>query len=357
MKGVFTFLLMGTAGYASMAFGQSYSVFAAASLRETVTRISRNFEDLHPNAKVSLNFGGSQQLAAQIRQEAHADVFLSAGFEPLASIKSLTDSLRVFALNRLALVVPASDHANHEFRDLERFTRLVVADKAVPVGHYTHLMLDKAQKGLGSAWRSRVERAIVSREQDVRSVLAKVELGEADAGIVYTTDVLAAKGKVRAIPIPAEFNIEANYPVIAMNGNGMEFVNFLLEDGSQGVLTEAGFASPYRPSRPVIVTISGRVVQIDAAKLRSLPLKSFTLIEGNVIQPYKGFDLRALLRSAKGKTMLVTGADYNHASPEVSVALKNGFFLVPMKDGNLEALIPGQPNNDRVRWVRSISIR
>ncbi len=223
---------------------QTLNVFAAASLKEAAGKIARQFEVEHRGFHVVLNFAGSQQLAAQIRNGAEADVLLSAGFEPLKNLEYRQKSLTIFATNRLAMVIPISASGSHSFSDISSLRRIVIADRRVPAGSYTLKMLDKAERLYGLAWRRTFEQKVVSREQDVRSVLAKVMLGEADAGFVYETDWVASKRKVRLLEIPTTLNVLAEYPAVAITANGELFTHMLREPRAQKILTSYGFGSP-----------------------------------------------------------------------------------------------------------------
>jgi molybdate transport system substrate-binding protein len=113
-------------------------------------------------------------------------------------------------------------------------------------------MLGKAQRDLGSNWVARFHANIVSKEQDVRAVLSKVELGEADAGIVYTTDVATAKGRVRMVPLPNRYNILAEYPAVLLSTSSAaelakQFMRFLFEPEAQAILKRHGFGLPIPP--------------------------------------------------------------------------------------------------------------
>lgn len=225
---------------------QTFNLFAAASLKESATEISKAFQKAHPGVVVSLNFGGSQQLVAQIAQGAPVDVLLSADAEALAHLQYDKTSLRIFATNKLAVVTPAGDGKIRRFQDLGSGLRLIVADAHVPVGHYTDLMLTKAQRTLGQAWVAKFKSSIISKEQDVRAVLSKIELGEGDAGIVYVTDTLAAKGKVRTIAVPDRLNVAAEYPAVLFSDSAnaelaKQFIRFLLGAEGQRILKSHGF--------------------------------------------------------------------------------------------------------------------
>lgn len=235
----------------ALSAAQSLNVFAAASLKESATEIAKAFEKKHPGVKISLNFAGSQQLAAQVRQGAPVDVLLSAGMEPLKSLEYDRSSLKVFASNALVIVVPAGSGNIRNLKDLSNGCHLVVADRHVPVGSYTEKMLDKAAKAYGLVWRKQFEANVVSREQDVRAVLAKIELKEADAGIVYMTDAKSARGKVDPIYLQKEFNVTAEYPAVSLKGSAhstlaKEFMRFLSQGEATFILSNHGFLMPAR---------------------------------------------------------------------------------------------------------------
>ena len=234
-----------------VARAETLTVFAAASLKESFQTLSRQFETAHPGVRVVLNFAGSQRLASQIKLGASADVFASAGPEPMKSLSIPEKEWSWFAENRLVIVVPAGKAGLRSLKDLARPMKLVMADKKVPVGTYANAMIDSASKKLGAKWASDVRANVVSYEQDVRSVLTKVELGEADAGIVYASDAVGARGKIATIKIPDAFNPTARYPAVAL-GNptpsrlAREFVLSLLDSKSQATLCRFGFESPHR---------------------------------------------------------------------------------------------------------------
>jgi len=192
------------------------TIFAAASLREAFTELSHTFEHAHPQAHVVLSFAGSQSLRAQIEQGAPADVFASADEKHMAALEKAqrVRAPRVFVNNDLVLVVPLSKARTlRTLADLPKAERIVLGSPEVPAGNYAAQMLERARRGLGADFRARVEAQVVSREPDVRQVLAKVALGEADAGIVYRTDALTATDRVAVVNIPIEYNVVARYPI------------------------------------------------------------------------------------------------------------------------------------------------
>ena len=221
---------------------EDLTVFAAASLKEAATKIASKYQATHPNSHILLNFGGSQQLAAQIRNGAKVDLLMSAGFEPLKGLKGIGKP-RTFATNSLVIVSNPKGLAIQSLKDLPCSERLVVADGRVPVGHYTELMLDKVSRDLGTAWKAQLLEKVMSREQDVRAVLTKVEIGEADAGIVYLTDAKFAGGKVRLTKIPDRWQVTANYPLLSFSALGRSFADYVLSPVGQSVMDSYGFGS------------------------------------------------------------------------------------------------------------------
>ena len=220
------------------------TVFAAASLTNAFTDIAHLFETQHPGTKVTLNFGGSQQLAAQILESAPADVFASANAEQMKRVVEgslVSGKVRVFSTNRLAIAVaPGNPKRITGLADLSRSDLLVVlAAGEVPAGRYAREALKKA----GATVSAR------SLETDVRSVLSKVALGEADAGIVYNSDIVAAGTSVSAVEIPAEQNVVASYPiaVLAHGSHGdaaTELVHAVLSGPGRSILARFGFGAP-----------------------------------------------------------------------------------------------------------------
>lgn len=221
-------------------------VFAAASLKEPLSEIGREYERSLPGLKVQLSFAGSQTLAAQIQNGAPADVFASAAAKNLRDVDYERSTEIVFAKNRLELAVRRGLEGVTSVRDLSKVRHLVVAHPSVPVGAYTESFLAKAGKQYGESWGREVESRVVSHELDVKAVLAKVKLGEADAGVVYASDVASARGQVRGVTIPNVLNKEAVYPVAVLRGaaharDGRLFVRYLLSPPAQRALKRHGF--------------------------------------------------------------------------------------------------------------------
>lgn len=229
------------------------TVFAAASLTDAFTAIAEDFEAAHPGVTLAFNFAGSNQLATQINEGAPADVFASANQTQMTNAVESgridAGTPAVFATNRLVVVYPADNPGNiGSLQDLTvPGTIVVLAAEAVPVGQYSLEFLDKAtaDPAFGETFREDVLANVVSYEENVRSVLTKVSLGEADAGIVYTSDLVGVED-VSSLDIPDELNLVAEYPIAVLNdsANGdmaAAFVEYVLSDAGQATLAGYGF--------------------------------------------------------------------------------------------------------------------
>lgn len=223
---------------------EELQVFAAASLTDAFTQLGRHYERQHPGVRVVFNFAGSQQLIQQLAQGARADVLATADGSQMeaAAREGVVRPARIFARNRLLVVMPPDNPGRvKRFEDLARpGLKLVLADKNVPVGAYTAQMLEK----VSPAFRKAALANVVSYEQNVRAVLAKVALGEADAGVVYVTDARAQN--VARIEIPDQLNPVAVYPIAPtarpLNARlADEFVRFVRSPAGQKILLDFGF--------------------------------------------------------------------------------------------------------------------
>jgi len=218
------------------------SVFAASSLTDAFTDLAEVFEAAHPGIDVRLSFAGSQTLRLQIEGGAPADVFAAADAEHMYALESqeLVEAPRVFAYNGLAVIVPLDNPARiEEFAGLAAADRLVIGAPEVPLGRYTREMLAR------TSFTDALMEHVVSEEANARQVRAKVELGEADAAIVYRTDALASD-RLRMIEIPARVNVRTEYLVAvtkrAEHREAAEaWVQFLGSDEGVGVLRARGF--------------------------------------------------------------------------------------------------------------------
>ena len=231
------------------------TVFAAASLTECFNSMAAKYSIGRPGVSFSFNFAGSQQLAQQIAQGAPVDLFVSANLKQMGEAAKSgrvdTSAMKVFACNRLVVVYP-KDNAGGiwTLSDLSRpHLKIVLADKAVPVGQYSLDFLDKCARSasLGPGYREGFLGNVVSHEENVRAVLSKVALGEADAGIVYTSDVSErARNDVGTIDIPDSLNVVATYPIAPILDSrfvveAKEFIAFILSGQGREILSRFGF--------------------------------------------------------------------------------------------------------------------
>ncbi|MEV6118613.1 molybdate ABC transporter substrate-binding protein [Streptomyces sp. NPDC052109] len=220
------------------------TVFAAASLKESFTTLGKEFEQQHPGTKVNFNFGGSDTLAASITGGAPADVFAAASPKTMAIVTDKKDAVgtpATFVRNQLEIAtLPGNPDKVSSLKDLTKSgLKVVLCDKTVPCGA-------AAQKALDA---SRLKLTPVSYEQDVKAALNKVELKEADAAVVYKTDVKSAGGKVEGVEFPESAEAINAYPIVLLKNApnaqaARAFVALVQSAEGQKVLSEAGFLKP-----------------------------------------------------------------------------------------------------------------
>ncbi len=223
---------------------KTLTVYAASSLTSAFTQIGKDFEELHPGVTVKFSFAGSSDLVAQLQQGAPADVFASADSANMdkAVEGDLVSGEPVdFASNTLEIAVPPDNPASiSSFADLAKpGVSLVICSADVPCGAAAQQVATIAKQKLTP----------VSEEASVTDVLAKVESGEADAGLVYVTDVLAAGDKVTGIPFSESSQVVNTYPIASLSSSGdgelaQQFVDQVTGTDGQKVLTDLGFAQP-----------------------------------------------------------------------------------------------------------------
>ena len=242
--GLIAILLAACAGQRAPAAptASTLTVFAASSLTDAFTRIGADFQTAHPGTTVHLTFAGSSTLAAQIQQGATGDVFASADqatMQRLVDAGLVSGSPSIFARNRLQIVVaPGNPRHIGGLADLSQAGLVVLlCAPSVPCGRYATQALHAAGVTVTPA----------SQEADVKAVVSKVALGEADAGIVYVTDVKAAGAGVQGLDIPARFNVTADYPIAVLQDSqqaalARAFTNYVLAGGQQ-ILARDGFAA------------------------------------------------------------------------------------------------------------------
>ncbi|GHJ44089.1 molybdate-binding protein [Catellatospora sp. TT07R-123] len=220
------------------------TVFAAASLTESFTKIGKDFEAAHPGTKVTFNFGGSSALATQITQGAPADVFASAS---PATMKTVTDAGDadgtpvVFVRNQLVIAVPKGNPKG--VNTLKNLTKpglkVALCAEQVPCGAAAKKAVDAAGLKLTP----------VTLEQDVKAALQKVRLGEVDAALVYRTDTMAAANDVDGIEFPESAKAINDYPVVLLKdapnkAAAQAFLAYLQTGPAKAVLNAAGFQAP-----------------------------------------------------------------------------------------------------------------
>jgi molybdate transport system substrate-binding protein len=231
-------------------------VFAASSLTDAFNAIAEDLEAANPGLDLVFNYAGSQALVTQLSEGASADVFASANTTQMdAAVDAgvINGDASIFAQNRLAIVVPKDNPAGiTSFADLGKDgVKLVLAAEDVPVGQYGRQAICNAGADtatFGDSFVDNVSGNIVSNETNVKNVLAKVQLGEADAGIVYVTDVTSdVAADVTLIDIPDTVNVIAQYPIAAVNDGDEQsadaFISYLLSDDGQATLESFGFQS------------------------------------------------------------------------------------------------------------------
>ncbi|MFB9908892.1 molybdate ABC transporter substrate-binding protein [Allokutzneria oryzae] len=223
---------------------RTVTVFAAASLKESFTELEKSFEGSHPGVDVRISFGGSSDLAQQIVNGAPADVFAAANtstMDTVAKSDLIDGRSEIFAVNTLRIVVPKGNPKGvKSLADLTKpGTALVLCAPQVPCG--------AATKQVAAA--AKLTFTPVSEEPDVRSVLGKVGAGEADAGLVYVTDVLSAPGKVEGVDFPESADAVNEYPLALLKKSkqaqlAREFAELVRGQAGRDVLARAGFGPP-----------------------------------------------------------------------------------------------------------------
>jgi iron complex transport system substrate-binding protein len=322
------------------------TVMAAASLTESFTEIGDMFTAANPNVTVQFNFAGSQALAQQITQGAPADVFASANNKQMqvAVDGGFVDEATVttFVKNQLVVIYPIDNPGKIEsLKDLANpGLKLDFAAKEVPVGEYSLSFLDKAAESAdyGAAYKDGVLANVVSYEDNVKAVLTKVSLDEADAGIVYSSDVTGdAATKVGILDIPTDLNVVATYPIAALKDApspeyAQAFVDMVLSAEGQAVLQKYGFRAPETAAAAGPITVVDaldRTVTLDAVPQR-------------------------IVVTGKGLFMI---ADAIYAFPEagqrivaINSTLQNADAFLPMIDPNFgdKAVLDGDAGAEQI---------
>jgi len=373
---------------------QTLVVFAAASLTDAYEAIGTAFEAANPDVEVLFNFAGSSTLAAQLDQGAPADVFASANPQQMtAAIESgrIVEPVQTFARNRLVLIVPADNPANIQSLDdlANPDLRLILAAPAVPVRTYIHALLARLvdEPAYGTAYRDAVLNNVVSEEPNVRQATAKVVLGEADASIVYQSDVTPdIANDVLIFAIPNTLNTIATYPIAITDNTdrpelARDFIDFVLSDTGQDILTAWGFITVRIPPLPDTLTVpTDGTLRVDGQVLAPLTLTADALREDFTARQkdaYTGVLLWDLINAAQPNLdvtvpddelsmfIVITGAAGDQvvvAWAEIDPTLGNQPVMIAYADADGQPLPDGPqlivPTDRRhVRNVANISLR
>ncbi|WP_085522934.1 molybdate ABC transporter substrate-binding protein [Tuberibacillus sp. Marseille-P3662] len=227
--------------------GKELTVYAAAHLTEAFNEMEQAFEK-QTGIHTKVSYAGTQILRTQIEQGAPADVFASANLSHMKAIEKqgFTDEYKTFAYNTMALIVPKSNPAGiQRLKDLkDKNLRLVIGVDNVPVGIYARQVLDKANQAYGSDFKKEVLSEVVSLETDVKKVVGKVTMGEADAGFVYVTDLTKeVRKKVKTIDISKKLNVRATDTIAVINNgdhpqSAQKWIDFVHSDQGQNILED-----------------------------------------------------------------------------------------------------------------------
>jgi molybdate transport system substrate-binding protein len=228
------------------------TVFAAASLTESFTAMAQHLKTRYPKLRIRFNFAGSQSLRTQLEQGALADVFAAANVDQMELAQQsgvVVVESHLFAKNRLVVIVPRDNPGKlAAFRDLATpGLKLVLAGPHVPVGQYSRQVLRQAAADYGADFEARVLQNLVSEEHNVKQVVTKVQLAEADAGMTYVSDVTPRiKSAVLTLPIPDAYNQIATYPIALVNGTrqraaAQAFIDFVRSDAGQALMASHNF--------------------------------------------------------------------------------------------------------------------
>ncbi len=231
--------------------------FAASSLTDAISEIVHQYEREHPAITVRLNFAGSSQLTTQLIEGAPAHIFASANETQIERLIDETlsspESIQFFASNQLVLIVPIDNPAQiSSIADLAQSqVKFITASEDVPIGKYTRQSLAKIQASgeFSSGFEEAVLSNIVSEEANVRQIVTKIELGEADAAIVYQSDVHSHSSSLTVISIPHHHNVVARYPITLLErGNSSDHASGLIDliqsSTGQRILKKWGFSPP-----------------------------------------------------------------------------------------------------------------
>ncbi len=231
---------------------KALTLYAASSLKNVMAFAIAQFERQHPKTKIRAQFAGTGQLLTQIHHGARPDFLAAADESYLERLdpRLYVDSVPILE-NSLALVLhPASASRVTRLEQLPKVGRLVLGAEQVPVGRYALRFLRRAEQKFGPGFEKRVQKRVISYELNVKRVLSKVILGEADAGIVYQTDAKSAHGQVRTLAIDPALNVTCRYPWVRMKSTvhrdeADAFSRFIRSEETGLLFEEFGFERPF----------------------------------------------------------------------------------------------------------------
>ncbi len=264
---------------------QELTIYAATSLTNVFEDMRAAFLEVHETVEIHLNFASSSTLAAQLLQGAPADVFASANELQMQNVvegdRIDAETVQVFAHNQLLLIAPVDNPAGVDgIASLaEESILLVLAAPGTPIRAYSDAMLLSHNGQLGEDFSERALRNLASEESNVRQVVARVALGEADAGIVYQSDVTGAvQPKLLQFPIAQRHNQLASYPIAPLKDSprmrlAAEFIEFVFSPAAREILADNGFCPPaiLEDALPSDVRLEPTVVAADAPEAESNP--------------------------------------------------------------------------------------
>ena len=345
-------------------------VFAASSLTDVFQDMATAFQQANPNAKLTFNFGASSALATQLGQGASADVFASADQAQMDNAKkadAISGPDRVFARNRLVLITPKDNPKGiQSVKDLSKDgVKFVTAAPSVPIGQYTDQLLDKAvaDPTYGADFKSKVQANTVSREDNVRQVVSKVQLGEADAAIVYSTDPTPqVRDQLQIIQVPDPLQTLATYPIATAKGSnaagGDAFGNYVLSPEGQATLARWGFLPPTasNPSAAPAVAQPSPAAAAPAAPANAAPAVAAPIpaVASSTFSPdvaIKGLvgTPKAFTRDDLAKLPAETVQVSFQAGQGTTNASFTGTRLLNVFDAAGGAKLPNDSNNARLR--------
>ncbi|WP_164689374.1 molybdate ABC transporter substrate-binding protein [Herpetosiphon llansteffanensis] len=353
------------------------NVFAAASLTGAFTDIGNEFQKNHPGTKINFNFAGSDQLATQMIQGAPADVFASANSKQMqiaVDAGVINDASRLpFARNRLIVIYPHDNPAQiQSLQDLAKPNlKLVLASASVPVGGYALDFLAKASAlpEYGTSYSPTVLLNVVSYEANVKAVLSKISLGEADAGIVYSTDASSiSDGSIGTLAIPDGLNTIATYPIATTQNSAnpslaQAFVDFVLTAEGQQILARYGFITVNDPASTSIYQL-----QIDGNLTTPLNLTADSLagfepqqveFEG---QSFRGLGIGQLLiqiqPKADAKTFKFISSDGSQSVVPIADLTADPRAIIAVEsDGSFTSIIPSNTSANQIKKLVKITVK